>query len=285
MSRSAVCEGTTRHHRRSPRAHRFTHPVLLALLDHDELDELTGPGGPLDAGRHLPWIRYDRADYLDGDEATPLGEAVRDLVAERTGRRPTGRVETLTQLRTAGFVFNPITVHYCLADGDLADDPVPEVVVLEVTNTPWRERHCYVVDARPGAVAREGTDRDVAVARVDAHGRLHAEFPKALHVSPFMAMDQRYRLTCSGPGPRPTLVLETWTADGAEPTRVLTASLAVDRRPLTARSLRAAAWRRPLAPARAFLAIHGHAALLAAKRVPFVHHPDRTEAATRAGAA
>jgi DUF1365 family protein len=77
---------------------------------------------------------------------------VRDLVEARTGRRPLGAVQTLTQVRTHGYVFNPLTVHYCLRPARVDGAPPElEVVVLEVTSTPWHERHCYVVDARPGA--------------------------------------------------------------------------------------------------------------------------------------
>ena len=43
----------------------------------------------------------------------PLDEAVRDLVEERTGTRPVGPIGVLTQLRTWGWLFNPITTYYC----------------------------------------------------------------------------------------------------------------------------------------------------------------------------
>ena len=45
--------------------------------------------------------------------ATPLAEAVRDLVAERTGARPDGPIRLLTHLRTLGHCFNPVSFYYC----------------------------------------------------------------------------------------------------------------------------------------------------------------------------
>ncbi len=56
--------------------------------------------------------------------------------------------------------------------------------MLEVTNTPWGERHWYVCDAADGNA--DGNDR-VTVA-------------KAMHVSPFLPMDVDYRITWTVPG-------------------------------------------------------------------------------------
>ena len=73
----------------------------------------------------------------------------------------------LTNLRCLGHLFNPVSFYYCF---DRAGEEL-EAVVAEVTNTPWGERHAYVLGVR-------GTDGGVRE-RVD----------KVFHVSPFMAMD------------------------------------------------------------------------------------------------
>ena len=46
-------------------------------------------------------MRFRRGDYL-GDPDIPLADAVRALVAERTGTRPGGPVRLLTNLRCLG---------------------------------------------------------------------------------------------------------------------------------------------------------------------------------------
>jgi len=281
VTASAIYTGATRHRRFSPAAHSFRSQLYLLLLDHDEVDSVDGPtrrGGALGPE---PWwpVGYRRRDYLDGDGDTPLGTAVRDLVEARTGRRPLGPVRTLTQARTEGYVFNPLTVHYCLAPGsETAQTPPIEVVVLEVTNTPWHERHCYVVDARPGTDP-SSTPGPVALGRIDRRGRLRAEMPKAMHVSPFMPMDQTYRLTCTPPGAHLWLRLET-LEDGpdGQPVRVFAADLALRREPLSRSRLARRLLTHPLATYRVWLGIHAHALALAAKRVPFVSHPDRAGA-------
>jgi DUF1365 family protein len=288
--KSALYSGSVRHHRLVPREHEFEMGIYLLLLDHDEMARPDGPtrrGGPLGPERWWP-VRYERRELLDGDPTVALGEAVRDLVEARTGLRPFGAVQTLTQVRTFGYVFNPLTVHVCLAPpegppGERREPARAEVVVLEVTNTPWHERHCYVVDARAGAIAvgavtgGDARPRPVAVGRTDEQGLVHAVIPKQLHVSPFMGMDQTYHLTVAPPGDCMWLRLESYEEPegnpDAGPIKVFDVELVLRREALTRGSLARRLVTHPLLTHRVWAAIHAHAALLAATRVPFVRHP------------
>jgi len=274
---SALYEGSTRHRRFGPAPHEFSFHLYLVLLDHDDVagdPAMIEPGGIL-GGSLWPALRFTRADYLDGDTTTLLGDAVRNLVTERTGVPPTGRILTLTQVRSNGYVFNPITVHYCLSPETGTDrSPRIDVVVLEVTNTPWRERVWYTVDARPGAVS--DPQHGVSVAEVDDRGRIRSEFPKLLHVSPFMEIDMTYRFTATPPSDRLWLRLENLKIDGDLVDKVFDADLSLLRSPLDVGTLRSAAIRHPFQTLRVWSAIHTNALRLRAKRIPFVRHPDRT---------
>jgi len=139
VTASCVYEGVVRHRRHEPVRHELAYRVALLYLDLGELPRLLD-GHPLWSARRpaLAWIR--RADHL-GDPREPLDEAVRDLVAERTGRRPDGPVRLLTHARYLGHCFNPVSFYYCFDAGGRA----LRAVVAEVTNTPWGERHAYVV--------------------------------------------------------------------------------------------------------------------------------------------
>ena len=142
MTAVAVYEGTVRHRRTTPVERTTSWPIFMTAVDVDALPAALDRVPLWSARRRAP-VHFRRRDFLDGAD-TPLGEAVRDLVAVRLGRRPAGRVELLAHLRTFGWLFNPIAVYYCwTADGRGLD-----AVVLEVTNTPWHERHWYVLDAR-----------------------------------------------------------------------------------------------------------------------------------------
>jgi DUF1365 family protein len=214
LTASAVYEGTIRHRRFAVREHAFRHRVSMAFLDLAEL-----PALPL--GR-----RFRRTDHF-GDPARPLAEVVRERVGPDA---PAGPVRVLTNLRTLGHCFNPVSFYYLYeADGETLG-----AVVAEVTNTPWGERTTYVLP-RDGGVE------------------------KAMRVSPFFGMDQRYEWRASKPGQTLSVHIEN-VEDGR---RVFDATLNLRRRPLTRR----ARARPPRAPLRVLALIYGHAALLRLKGV------------------
>ena len=157
--------------------------VAMPLLDLAEIDAVTGLH-PLWSSRRPAPVWFRRADFL-GDPTVPLDEAVRDLVEERSGRRPTGRVGLLANLRTWGWLFNPISLYFC-AGGDGA---AVETLVAEVENTPWHERCSYVVGA-PG----------------------RHRFAKTMHVSPFLPMDVDYvlRYSAARRAPRRPFRRDAW---------------------------------------------------------------------------
>ena len=175
MGASAAYEGWVRHRRFEPVDHDFRYPLFLMYLDLEELPQLFD-GSLAWSARRPALARFRRSDYL-GDPRRPLREEVLDLLEARTGRRPGGPVRLLTQLRQFGFAFNPVSFYYCFgSNGERVD-----AVVAEVTNTPWGERHAYVLE-------REGEGSVIA-------DRLRKEF----HVSPFLAMDGDYEWRVSEP--------------------------------------------------------------------------------------
>jgi uncharacterized protein len=227
VSVSCLYEGTIRHRRRTP-PKAFRHRLALLYLDLDELPGLLG--GRLARGRPGA-LRFRRRDYL-GDPAVPLDQAVRDVVEAETGTRPRGPVRLLTQVRSFGICFNPVSFYYCLEDERV------QAVVAEVTNTPWGERHAYVI---PGT---------------------RAEMTKALHVSPFLGMDDRYRVRLTAPAETLSVHIGTDRAD-------FDATLKLERRPLSGASAR----RLVLGSARTMTLIYGHALGLALARAPYFRHP------------
>jgi len=240
---SAIYTGTISHARRSPRAHAFSYRVYMLYVDLEELPELLRAGGPLREGR-LGVLSFRRSDYLGG--AANLADAARDRAAAALGVRPRGPVRVLTHVRSFGYVFNPVTFYYCFAD----DGRSLEAVVAEITNTPWGERHAYVVRAS-GAGAT-------------------SDFAKEFHVSPFFGMGQRYLWRFEPPGDR--LGVEMRNEEGGE--EVFRARLALRRLAWQPATLWRAAALQPLMAWRVHAAIYWQALRLWAKRVPFYPHPE-----------
>jgi DUF1365 family protein len=212
----------------------------MTYLDLDELPLVLG-------GRFIreaPGLtRLRRSDY-HGNPKTPLAWAVRDTIEQQTGRRPLGPIRMLTNLRSYGLCFNPVTFYYCFDEGG----EHVEAVLAEVTNTPWGERHSYVIRGESGT------------------------FEKAMHVSPFMGMDHVYR--CQAPAPGEDLRIVIGNSRGGE--KLFEASLAMRRRELTPESARRMSLRYPLAAARTLVLIYGHAIGLRLAGVrPFPHPPRR----------
>jgi uncharacterized protein len=243
MTVSAIYEGTIRHRRFAVRAHEMSHRLALLYLDLGELDSLLD--GRLIAGRP-GLVRFRRGDYL-GDISTPLAEAVREEVERATGELPAGPIRLLTQLRTFGHCFNPVSFYYCFTPSEQLD-----AVVAEVTSTPWGKSHAYVLE-RSG----EGTV-------------LAASFPKALHVSPFMGMEQRYTMRVSSPGQTLAVNIESHELGAL----AFDATLALWCAPLSRRDLARLTARYPAATLRVLALIYGHALALKLKGVPLHARPE-----------
>jgi uncharacterized protein len=243
VTSSCIYEGVIRHRRLEPRR-EFRHRLALAYLDLEELPRLLG-GRLVSARPGL--VRFRRRDYL-GDPAVPLDGAVRELVSERTGERPAGPIRLLTHPRSFGHCFNPVSFYYCF-------DPVGarlEAVVAEVTNTPWGERHAYVL----GAGHARG-------------GALNAQFDKAMHVSPFLGMDHRYQVRASIPGRTLSVHIGSTRAG----TTVFDATLSLRRHELTRASLTRMTARYPFATLRVLALIYAHALGTALAGAPVHPHP------------
>jgi uncharacterized protein len=245
---SAVYEGWVRHRRFAPRPHAFRYRIAMLYLDLAELPRLFEGRWLWSYGR-ANVAQFRRGDYL-GPTDLPLDEAVRRRVAEHTGRRPEGPIRLLTHLRYAGHCFNPVSFYYCYG----ADGRTLEAILAEITNTPWKERHAYVLPLGEG----------------ERHGSVHAwHFDKTFHVSPFMPMERAYDWRFSEPSQALRVHMNVLRS-GA---RDFDATLVLQRRPFDGTQLARVLWRFPLMTLKVVAAIHWEALRLWLKRNPVYDHP------------
>ena len=250
---SAIYQGSVRHRRLAPVEHRFEYRMFMMYLDLAELPQVFA-GSRLFSATRRAVARFCREDHL-GDIGVPLEQAVRDLVEEHTGQRPDGPIRLLTHLRYFGYVFNPVSYYYCF---NAADTRV-ETIVAEVNNTPWGERHCYVLSR----------------SNVESRGaclRFHP--PKRMHVSPFMPMDVDYDWRFLPPADVLTVHMEN--SRGGR--KLFGATLVLHRREITPRALARVLVAFPLMTLKVIAAIHWQALKLWLKGSPVYEHPARAAA-------
>ncbi|HLW25917.1 MAG TPA: DUF1365 domain-containing protein [Steroidobacteraceae bacterium] len=250
---SCIYKGWVRHRRAAPVPHHFRYPLFMLYLDLAEIPALFDAVPGFSARRPaLAWFR--RRDYL-APHALPLDEALRQLVARRTGARPEGPIRLLTHLRYFGYCMNPVSFYYCFDRRERL-----ESIVAEITNTPWKERHQYVL---PVTRAGERVQR--------------FEFDKDFHVSPFMPMDMRYRWSFSAPGPRLLVNMENYRGGEA----MFDATLTLRAEPLTRAALLRTLAAFPMMTLQVIAAIHWQALRLWWKGTPFHAHPRSAALAQR----
>jgi len=241
--RSHLVEGKVRHRRTSPFAYELEHDVYYAALELGELDEV--------ARRHRLISRNGRnvLVFRDSDHWEPaavdLNATVRDhLRAEGFTDADAWSITLISNLRVAGYVFNPASFYLCRdAAGEL------RVVLVEVHNT-HLERKVYTL-------------------RPEVRGNSHvASMDKEHYVSPFIDMNARYTVRVRDQADRLMVVIDE-TENGAP---LFQASMVLRRKPMTDRSLLRMLLRHPFMTQRTMGLIHWHALRLWRRGAKFHPH-------------
>ena len=243
---SALYSGVIRHRRHAPRKHAFRYRISMLWLDLAEQPQVFGLSS-LWSGRWWSPMRFRECDYLSKHRRhnEPLADSARRLVSEELDLKIDGPVRMLTQVRSFGMLFNPVSFYYCHDQDDQL-----RAIIAEVSNTPWRDRFCYVMRTDPGQAAQQ------------------FELSKAFHVSPFLPPELTYRMRFTRPADTLLVHMEDWQGD----TRLFYATLTLNRHPLDRRLLRSEALSFPFMVGKTVIGIYWQALLLALKRTPFFSH-------------
>ena len=236
--RSALYIGELVHTRRDRAARRrFRYPVYAAAIDLAELPVLHRELRLFSHGGRNLYALHD-ADYEDGARGLATAHAAA-LAAH--GLPAPAHTRLVTNLRVAGYVFNPVSFFLgYAASGAL------ESVVAEVNNT-YGGRHRYVL----------GPAQRIA----SSSARIGFRTPRELYVSPFLHGERTYEWWFDAPLDGDALGI-TMHVDTPAGERVFVAHLAGRRRALSDRTLLGAALRFPLMSLQVIGLIHLEAMIL-----------------------
>ena len=247
-----IYNGEIRHRRFTPFEHFFSYPLFMVYVDISKVSTILK--------RSILWnvnkpalVSFYRKDY-HGNPSIPLDEAVRNTIYEKTGKKIGGPIRILTHLRYFGFCFNPVSFYYCFN----SSDSKLEMIMAEVTNTPWNERYSYIIDKK----MLNGSKKNLV-----------AELEKKLHVSPFWGMDHQYKWLFSEPDESLLVNMKNFKSD----IKVFDATLTMKRKPLTIKNLLIYVLRFPFMTLRVVYRIHWQALKLWVKKAPFFIHPSKIE--------
>ncbi len=262
---SAIYSGKVRHRRFSPKQHAFEYDVFMMYLDTREIEDIFSLSRFWSL-KHFAPAQFKRTDFhidkghinqahidknqLAQNSLPSIDESVRNSVASTLGKRPTGPIRMLVNLRYWGVNMNPISTYYCF------DDSGEKLIAIlaEVHNTPWNERHAYVL-----------TGEDFA-------HKQDVNFPKAFHVSPFNPLEMDYRWHSTTPNKTLALHLENWQKNQ----KVMDATMTLAREEISTRALNKILIRFPWMTVKVISAIYWQALKLWWKGVPIFNHPKST---------
>jgi hypothetical protein len=235
-------QGEVGHQRYLPKRHGFAYAVSYLWLDLARLAELDQLGPWLRREKFAAWS-FRRADYLAGD--LDLQQAVSDKAASLGADLSTvTQVFMLAPLANWGVFFSPLTLYYAFAqDGSAC------WLLAEVSNTPWNERHYYLVP-------------------LASSGDTEFCHDKNFHVSPFNPLDMQYQWKIKAPSSNLTLSISNWR----QGEKVFSAWFALNRQELDLRSIRQQLIRTPWQNVQVVIRIYWHAVKLFCKRLPLYGH-------------
>lgn len=252
---SAIYTGKVRHRRFSPKQHAFEYHVFMMYLDTREIEQVFSLS-PLWSLTHFAPAQFKRSDfhiekkYLTNNtmqkDFPSVDESVRNSVYSAIGIHVTGPIRMLVNLRYWGFNMNPISTYYCFDDA--GENLV--AILAEVHNTPWNERHAYVLT----------NDQFSKKQKI--------EFKKQFHVSPFNPLNMDYRWHSTTPTEFLAIHLENWQADE----KIMDATMTLAREAISPSALNKILIRFPCMTVKVISAIYWQALKLWWKGLPIFNH-------------
>lgn len=305
---SALFTGWIRHRRWVPKVSAFRYPIFMWYLNLDQIENDFKKKWYCSVNR-FNIVSFFRKDYLgyqpEQHAISELKHAVIEQVqayyqahqvAEPSASLNHSAVPSirhvmlLTHCRFLNIQFNPVSFYYCF---DQTENLI--AIVAEITNTPWGERHAYVLpvwgntasnDVSMASIANESSVN--CKIKRDRHHEFR--FKKQFHVSPFNPMNMDYRWVFSSEDKKLRVHMDNYLAAIDESSSVpmhddleknskhFDATLVMEQRSFQS-ELGKTLFKYPFMTLKVVLGIYWQALKLFVNRNPFYDHPSTAKPA------
>ncbi len=232
------------HHRFSPKVHKFHYRTFMWCFDLDELDEL----------HQKSWFfsrnRFNLFSFWDKDHLLKSGEKEVSKIKTETEVKAylkinnidlgEGKIYLITNLRTLGYLFNPVSFYYCFNE---QNEPV--AAIAEVGNT-YYEMKTFMLGH---------FENDAFELRTKKH----------FYVSPFTKLDDEFDFKLKLPSNKLNIKID----DYREGEKFFISTLTGEQKALNNWSIIGAFIRFPFHTLQVIVLIHWQAFKLWVKKVPF----------------
>lgn len=237
---SAIYQGDVFHQRFVPTQHQFKYRINLFWLKLCELDQLDQQLSLFSVDKRN-WVECRQRDYITSSGLSMHEKALTTAQSLGLDIRPSA-IYFLGQLRMLGFYFSPVNFYFFQDDSQQFTH-----MLAEVTNTPWHEKHCYLVNIKQPEITQ-----------------------KQFHVSPFNPLDMTYHWQIAPPGQSCHIALSCHQQD-----KHFTAGVNLTRQVLNPSSLKRVLLNTPSMSAKTVLGIYWQALKIWAKGTPLYDHPNK----------
>jgi DUF1365 family protein len=247
LKNSSVYLGSINHRRLSPKKHNFKYSLYMLALDPIEMEKHQTPSGLFGFSKFHP-LGFVENDYIRSEPGT-LEQRIRNKVIELAGNIEISRILMLVQVRCFGVYFSPANFYFCYDQNENCTH-----MLAEVSNTPWNERHYYLVD-------------------LQANNKTKNE--KFFQVSPFMDLNMSYFWQVKAPSndtDKLIINIENKREDlqSGKMHKLFDVSLVMHKKEFTKASLLAIWCQLPLMTVKVVCSIYWQALKLFIKGIPFI---------------
>lgn len=248
FNHSHIYVGSVTHRRFSPKKHSFNYRLYMLALDVAEIENQPQNQGLFGFAWYHP-LRFLAKDYLRG-EPFSLSQRISNKVQQLQGHSEIKRIVMLVQVRSFGVYFSPANFYFCYDNNDVCTQ-----MLAEVSNTPWNERHYYLVDLlQPRALQTS---------------------KKAFQVSPFMDLDMSYFWQVKPPSEDNDSLLiniqnKRINTNNGQTEKLFDASLKMHKQPFNQSALMRIWLQLPAMTIKIVIAIYWQALKIFVKRIPFI---------------